>query len=66
MQLSSLPKIDYLLITQSLDDHCHMKTLEPLAQMLPNLNVIATLNAKALLDPVFKNVSDMLTFLRDY
>lgn len=55
-QLSDLPEIDYLLITQSLDDHCHLKTLKPLAQKLPNLRVIATPNAKALLDPLFKNV----------
>lgn len=55
-KLSDLPQIDYLLITQSLDDHCHMRTLEPLSQMLPNLGVIATPNAKALLDPLFKNV----------
>lgn len=62
MQLSDLPEIDYLLITQSLDDHCHLKTLKPLAQKLPNLRVIATPNAKALLDPLFKNVSEMFKF----
>lgn len=68
MQLSDLPQIDYLLITQSLDDHCHMRTLEPLSQMLPNLGVITTPNAKALLDPLFKNVSEMfkLTILHHY
>lgn len=62
MQLSDLPEIDYLLITQSLDDHCHLKTLKSLAQKLPNLRVIATPNAKALLDPLFKNVSEMFKF----
>ncbi|KAL8157447.1 hypothetical protein AgCh_002230 [Apium graveolens] len=55
-KLSDLPQIDYLLITQSLDDHCHLKTIEPLSDMLPDLGVIATPNAKALLDPLFKNV----------
>ncbi|XP_075507027.1 uncharacterized protein LOC142543565 isoform X2 [Primulina tabacum] len=55
--LDDLPEINCLLITQSLDDHCHMKTLKPLSQKLPNLRVIATPNAKALLDPLFTNVT---------
>ncbi|CAK9176221.1 unnamed protein product [Ilex paraguariensis] len=55
-QLSDLPEINCLLITQSLDDHCHLKTLKPLSQKLPNLRVIATPNAKALLDPLFSKV----------
>uniref|UniRef100_A0A7N0UND8 Metallo-beta-lactamase domain-containing protein n=1 Tax=Kalanchoe fedtschenkoi TaxID=63787 RepID=A0A7N0UND8_KALFE len=55
--LSDLPyQIDCLLITQSLDDHCHLKTLRLLSQKYPNLRVIATPNAKALLDPLFSNV----------
>jgi hypothetical protein len=57
MQLSDLPEIDCLLITQSLDDHCHLKTLNPFSQKFPNTRVIATPNAKSLLDPLFKNVS---------
>ncbi|KAK6157699.1 hypothetical protein DH2020_011947 [Rehmannia glutinosa] len=56
-KLDDLPEIDCLLITQSLDDHCHLKTLKPLSQKLPNLRVIATPNAKALLDPLFSNVT---------
>lgn len=56
-QLSDLPEVDCLLITQSLDDHCHLKTLKPLSEMSPNLRVIATPNAKALLDPLFRNVT---------
>ncbi|XP_052184617.1 uncharacterized protein LOC127796499 [Diospyros lotus] len=56
-QLSDLPEIDCLLITQDLDDHCHLKTLKPLSQKLPNLKVIATPNAKSLLDPLFSNVT---------
>ncbi|KAJ7943199.1 Metallo-hydrolase/oxidoreductase superfamily protein [Quillaja saponaria] len=56
-QLSDLPEIDCLLITQSLDDHCHLKTLKPLAEKFSNLRVIATPNAKSLLDPLFKNVT---------
>lgn len=60
MQLSDLPEVDCLLITQSLDDHCHLKTLEPLSKMSPDLKVIATPNAKPLLDPLFRNVSDTI------
>ncbi|KAL0408832.1 UNVERIFIED_CONTAM: hypothetical protein Sradi_1817600 [Sesamum radiatum] len=56
-KLDDLPEIDCLLITQSLDDHCHLKTLKPLYQKLPNLRVISTPNAKALLDPLFSNVT---------
>ncbi|KDP29371.1 hypothetical protein JCGZ_18292 [Jatropha curcas] len=56
-QLSNLPEVDCLLITQSLDDHCHLKTLKPLSEILPNLRVIATPNAKPLLDPRFSNVT---------
>lgn len=56
-KLSDLPEIDCLLITQSLDDHCHLKTLRPLSEMFPKLRVIATPNAKELLDPLFSNVT---------
>ncbi|RYR56517.1 hypothetical protein Ahy_A05g022220 [Arachis hypogaea] len=56
-QLSDLPEIDCLLITQSLDDHCHLKTLNPFSQKFPNVRVIATPNAKTLLDPLFNNVT---------
>uniref|UniRef100_A0A5B6YKI2 Metallo-beta-lactamase domain-containing protein n=1 Tax=Davidia involucrata TaxID=16924 RepID=A0A5B6YKI2_DAVIN len=56
-QLTDLPGVDCLLITQSLDDHCHLRTLKPLSQKLPNLRVIATPNAKELLDPLFRNVT---------
>lgn len=56
-QLSDLPDVDYLLITQSLDDHCHLKTLRPLSEMKPDLRVVATPNAKSLLDPLFRNVT---------
>ncbi|GMN38804.1 hypothetical protein TIFTF001_008032 [Ficus carica] len=56
-QLSDLPEIDCLLITQSLDDHCHLKTLKPLSKKYPNLRVLATPNAKELLDPLFSNIT---------
>lgn len=56
-QLSDVPEVDCLLITQSLDDHCHLKTLKPLSRMSPNLRVIATPNAKEKLDPLFNNVT---------
>jgi len=57
VQLSDLPEINCLLITQSLDDHCHLKTLKPFSQKFPDIRVIATPNAKGLLDPLFRNVS---------
>ncbi|KAL8533403.1 hypothetical protein ACS0TY_009693 [Phlomoides rotata] len=56
-KLDDLPEINCLLITQSLDDHCHLKTLKLLSQKLPSLRVIATPNAKALLDPLFSYVT---------
>lgn len=56
-QLSDLPEIDCLLITQSLDDHCHLNTLRPLSIKFPNLKVLATPNARPLLDPLFSNVT---------
>lgn len=55
-QLNDLPEVDCLLITQSLDDHCHLKTLKPLSKRSPDLKVIATPNAKPLLDPLFRNI----------
>ncbi|XP_052726061.1 uncharacterized protein LOC108335907 isoform X2 [Vigna angularis] len=57
LELSDLPEISCLLITQSLDDHCHLKTLKPFSQKFPNIRVIATPNAKGLLDPLFRNVT---------
>ncbi|KAL2905021.1 Protein transport protein BOS1, partial [Bienertia sinuspersici] len=56
-QLSDLTGVDCLLITQSLDDHCHLKTLKPLSAMFPNLKVVATPNAQANLDPLFSKVT---------
>jgi len=60
MQLSDLPQLDCLLITQGLDDHCHLKTLTPLSELYPDLKVIATPNAKSLLEPLFKNIGTFL------
>ncbi|XP_039042290.1 uncharacterized protein LOC120181173 [Hibiscus syriacus] len=56
-KLSDLPQLDCLLITQNFDDHCHLRTLKPLSEMSPNLRVVATPNAKPLLDPLFRNVT---------
>lgn len=56
-QLSDLPEVDCLLITQSLDDHCHLKTLKPLSAKFPNLRVVATNNARPKLDPLFSKVT---------
>ncbi|KAF4397081.1 hypothetical protein G4B88_008927 [Cannabis sativa] len=38
-KLSDLPEIDCMLITQSLDDHCHLKTLNLLSAKYPNLRI---------------------------
>ncbi|KAK1303078.1 hypothetical protein QJS10_CPB12g00437 [Acorus calamus] len=54
--LKDLPELDCLLITQSLDDHCHKKTLIPLSQMFPDLLVVATPNAEPILKSIFRNV----------
>ncbi|KAJ4869812.1 Metallo-hydrolase/oxidoreductase superfamily protein [Raphanus sativus] len=56
-KLDDLPEVDCLLITQSLDDHCHLNTLRPLSEKSPDVKVIATPNAKPLLDPLFRNVT---------
>ncbi|KAM3271195.1 hypothetical protein ACQJBY_041769 [Aegilops geniculata] len=41
--------VDLLLITQSLDDHCHLRTLTRLAAIRPGLPVVATPNARPIL-----------------
>ncbi|XP_020244144.1 uncharacterized protein LOC109822362 [Asparagus officinalis] len=56
-RLEDLPKLDCLVITQSLDDHCHVKTLRPLSERVPDLRVISTLNAEPILSPLFRNVT---------
>ncbi|KAL6638330.1 hypothetical protein ACP70R_023825 [Stipagrostis hirtigluma subsp. patula] len=40
---------DLLLITQSLDDHCHVRTLTRLSAMAPDLPVVTTPNAQPVL-----------------
>ncbi|KAJ3686078.1 hypothetical protein LUZ61_015242 [Rhynchospora tenuis] len=56
-KIDDLPELDCLLITQSLDDHCHIKTLTPLSKRNPDLPVIATPNAESILQPLFSNVT---------
>ncbi|KAJ4770289.1 Metallo-hydrolase/oxidoreductase superfamily protein [Rhynchospora pubera] len=56
-KIDDLPDLDCLLITQSLDDHCHIKTLTPLSKRNPDLPVIATPNAESILQPLFSNVT---------
>ncbi|XP_078431633.1 metallo-hydrolase/oxidoreductase superfamily protein [Wolffia australiana] len=56
-QLKDLPELDCLLITQSLDDHCHIKTLKPLSEQRPDICVVATPNAESILSPLFKNIT---------
>ncbi|CAN6330112.1 unnamed protein product [Urochloa humidicola] len=41
---------DLLLITQSLDDHCHVRTLTQLSAMAPDLPVVTTPNAQPVLE----------------
>ncbi|KAF0914460.1 hypothetical protein E2562_028943 [Oryza meyeriana var. granulata] len=41
--------LDLLLITQSLDDHCHARTLAQLAAAAPDLAVVTTPNARPVL-----------------
>lgn len=43
------PEPDLLLITQSLDDHCHVRTLTQLSAMAPDLPVVTTPNAQPVL-----------------
>lgn len=40
---------DLLLITQSLDDHCHVRTLRQLSARAPDLPVVTTPNARPVL-----------------
>ncbi|PKU85963.1 hypothetical protein MA16_Dca001794 [Dendrobium catenatum] len=56
-RLENLPAVDCLLITQSLDDHCHVKTLRPLSEKHPNLPVFSTPNAESILRSLFRNVT---------
>ncbi|XP_068638747.1 uncharacterized protein [Aristolochia californica] len=56
-QLNVLPELDCLLITQSLDDHCHVRTLKPLSRKFPGLRVISTPNAEPILRTLFDSVS---------
>ncbi|CAM6126146.1 unnamed protein product [Calypogeia fissa] len=56
-KLEDLPKLDYLLITQGYDDHCHEKTLGPLSRLMPDLPVIASPNAQQILRKYFKRVT---------
>ncbi|EFJ36420.1 hypothetical protein SELMODRAFT_141274 [Selaginella moellendorffii] len=57
LKLDELGDVDCLLITQSLDDHCHKRTLEPLSKIYPQLQVIATPNAEPILSKIFKQVT---------
>jgi L-ascorbate metabolism protein UlaG (beta-lactamase superfamily) len=43
------PPPDLLLITQSLDDHCHVRTLKQLSALAPDLPVVTTPNARPVL-----------------
>ncbi|CAN6339278.1 unnamed protein product [Urochloa humidicola] len=47
--VEELLPVDLLLITQSLDDHCHVRTLTQLSAMAPDLPVVTTPNAQPVL-----------------
>lgn len=56
--LDTLPALDALLITQGLDDHAHLRTLEKLAKSDPQLPVYAPPSARATLEAVrFEDVT---------
>jgi L-ascorbate metabolism protein UlaG (beta-lactamase superfamily) len=57
MTVDSLPPLDAVLITQSLDDHCHLKTLRAVAERRPDIRVIAPPSAQSKLEPLFKNLT---------
>jgi len=48
--IESLPPIDCLLITQGLDDHAHVRTLQKLQTLDPDLPILAPLFAKGALE----------------
>eukprot|EP00898_Chlorokybus_atmophyticus_P004075 jgi/Chlat1/4669/Chrsp3S05610 len=55
--IKDLPPVDLVLLTQSLDDHAHMKTLVPLSQVRPDLPVLTVPSAvEKLKKTSFKNV----------
>ncbi|GLJ07086.1 hypothetical protein SUGI_0057590 [Cryptomeria japonica] len=56
-RLENLEELDCLLITQSLDDHCHKKTLDALSNIYQDLHVVSTPNAKPILETLFKEVT---------
>ncbi|CAM0946791.1 unnamed protein product [Alopecurus aequalis] len=47
--LVDLAGIDLLLITQSLDDHCHLRTLTRISAAAPDLPVVTTPNAQPII-----------------
>ncbi|CAI7857989.1 unnamed protein product [Closterium sp. NIES-54] len=57
LSLDDVIDADVVLITQSLDDHMHVRTLKALAARRPDVPVIATPNGKAFLDSLFSNVT---------
>lgn len=53
-----LAGVDLLLITQSLDDHCHLRTLTRISAATPNLPVVTTPNARPIVSALpFANVT---------
>lgn len=53
-----LAGVDLLLITQSLDDHCHLRTLIRVAAAAPSLPVVTTPNARPIVSALpFTNVT---------
>lgn len=53
-----LGAVDLLLITQSLDDHCHVRTLKKLSARAPHLPVVTTPNAQPIIGALpFRDVT---------
>ncbi|GBG88239.1 hypothetical protein CBR_g46806 [Chara braunii] len=57
MTVKDIPEVDCILITQGFDDHCHLPTLRMLAKDRPNVPVIAAVNAKRMMDGLFRNTT---------
>ncbi|KAI4313859.1 hypothetical protein L6164_026806 [Bauhinia variegata] len=58
-QLNDLPEVDCLLITESLDDHCPLKTLKPLSEKAPNLKLLQLLMPRSCWVPFFNNDQEL-------
>ena len=49
-QVEDVADVDVLLLTQGLDDHCHVRTVQRLAALRPDLQVVASPSCKPVLE----------------